>query len=634
LEESLRFLVERGWLWASDGRWLLADIARSSDRRMPTVFKDVLLGRLEALDSETLHVLQAAAVLGENFSRTVLSRIVPAPTLLSRLTELVERGWLLAPQAGNPSLYRFKHTLTRETIYATLLASKRQVLHQRAGEALESLYPEVEEENLELLAYHFGNTGLREKALHYQARAAEKSAGRFALAESLAYFQRARELLDDLPQVESRLRPRVALGLADAHLALGEPAAVVTDVAPVLQLDRTVVSAEFRGACLRRLGMARRRMGEYQAALTHLRDAQDLLAAWPEPRSAYPRAMADTAGAELLAVELEIAQTLFEMRDNDAAGQQAERVLARLDRRQQPELAAEALNLLGGIAYRADDAESSARLVQQSLAIYQADGNRSGAARAYANLGLLAASRSDVETARDNLALSLSIHEALGNVQGIATTRNNMGRLARNRGAYPEAVQHLTAAVEAARQAELSALLAQGLINLAEAKWLLGQSGQALAMLDECESICRDNDFGDLLSEALTRRADCLTDERRLSEAEAAALAAIALAKELENDFSLSDAQRALARVHRRQGRFVRAMRFAATAWEARSGDDDERGRARFAAEYALALRDSGRHADSAGVLDQHVRSAMPHESPPVLQEIADALRAAVALAR
>jgi predicted ATPase/class 3 adenylate cyclase len=634
LEEALRFLVERGWLWASDGRWFLADIARSSDRRMPATFKDVLLGRLEALDSETLHVLQAAAVLGESFSRTVLSRIVPAPTLLSRLTELSERGWLLAPQAGNPSQYRFKHTLTRETIYATLLASKRQVLHQRAGEALEALYPEAEEENLELLAYHFGNTGLREKALHYQVRAAEKSAARYALAESLAYFQRAREMLNDQPQVESRLMPRVALGLADAHLALGEPAAVASDVAPVLQLDRTVVATEFRAACLRRLGTARRRMGEYQAALTHLRDAQDLLAAWPEPRASYPRAMADTAGIELLAIELEIAQTLFEMRDNEAAEQQAERVLARLDRRQQPELAAEALNLLGGIAYRAEDAETSARLVQQSLALYQADGNRSGAARAYANLGLLAASRHDAETARDNLALSLAIHEALGNVQGIATTRNNMGQLARNRGAYAEAVQHLRGAVESARQAELGALVAQGLINLAEALRLTGQPGQALPALDECEKVCRDNDLGDLLCEALIRRADCQTDQRRLAEAEAAAVSAIALAEELESSDLLSDAQRALARIHRRQGRFVRAMRFAAAAWEARADDDDKRSRARFAAEYALALRDSGRRQEALELLNQHVRGAVPHESPPVLQEIGDTLSASLSPAR
>ncbi len=190
LEETLRFLVEIGWLRRADQTWQLAEHAHA----LPGEIRDLLLGRLERLDGETLHVLQAAAVLGETFDRAVLNRVVPGPDLSRRLAELEERGWLLAA-ADHTTEYRFKHTLTREIIYATLLSSKRQLLHQRAGEALEELYPDADE-HVELLAQHFGRSALREKSLRYQVQAGQKSAARQALAEALAFFQDAQDNLN------------------------------------------------------------------------------------------------------------------------------------------------------------------------------------------------------------------------------------------------------------------------------------------------------------------------------------------------------------------------------------------------------------------------------------------------------
>src|SRR4030095_12793335 len=110
-----------------------------------------------------------------------------------RRSEVVERGCRLPAAPEQPLLYRFKHTLTRETIYATLLTSKRRVLHQRAGEALESLYPEAQAADVDLLAHHFGHSSLRERALGYAVRAGQAATARHALTEALTYFQQARE---------------------------------------------------------------------------------------------------------------------------------------------------------------------------------------------------------------------------------------------------------------------------------------------------------------------------------------------------------------------------------------------------------------------------------------------------------
>src|SRR5207244_13299450 len=103
---------------------------------------------------------------------------------------------------------------------------------------------------------------------------------------------------------------------------------------------------------------------------------------------------------------------------------QAEQVLRALDRRRYPELAAETLNLLGGIVYRQDEGETAAQLVRESLAIYQAYGNRGGAAAAAANLGVLAAIRQDTDSAYNHFNISLGLREALGDSLGIAISRN------------------------------------------------------------------------------------------------------------------------------------------------------------------------------------------------------------------
>ena len=645
LEEALRFLVESGWLWEAGDRWQLAysrdaagaATANAHARRMPPGFKDLLLRRLDLLPSETLHVLQAAAVLGESFDHTVLSHVVGGPAVARRLSELVERGWLLPAHAQNPLLLRFKHTLTRETIYATLLTSKLRVLHQRAGEALESLYPEAQAENVEVLAYHFGHSSLREKALGYLVRAASAAAARHALAESLTYYQQARDIVAQLPEPQIRLGAAIGLGLADVHLALGDHNNAVADILPQLDLPQSELAAEVRAGCWRRLATAHRRMGQFGEALENYQIAREVLMAQPELAGAragggteilapLPGPAGDTADREARIIELGLAQTLYDMRENQRARAQAEHALRGIDRRRYPELAAETLNLLGGIARLDGETEPATELVRDSLAIYQAYGNRAGAAATYANLGVLAATRQDVDTAYNNFALSLGLREALGDSAGIAITRNNLGQLERNRGHFAEAIQHLTVAAEKARHAELNPLLAQSLANLGHALTLAGQRGPALTALDDAELLCRNYGLKNTLCEVAWKRAECLLEADDLAGAERGAEAALALANDLNATDLRSEARRVLSRLYRRLGQPAAALEHSAAAWQARAKDLNPVTRARFAAEYALAQSAAGLHADARRLLDDHVNPVQLPESAVTLREIAVAL--------
>jgi tetratricopeptide (TPR) repeat protein len=621
IEEALRFLVERGWLWRSNGSWQLAALERALDRGVPTDFRELLLGRLDHLNNETLHVFQAAAVLGEFVDRTALAHTVHEPDLASRLAELVERGWLLPEE---PHVYRFKHTLTRETVYSTLLTSKRQILHQRAGEAMEALGPEFEEESVELLAHHFAHSSLHERALQYLVRAGAKSAARHALPESLSYYQQAQQLLPRCPHLQAGLGPRIAVGLADVHLAFGEPAAAIGDVSPLLEKTPLQVPPQLRAACHRRAGAARRAMGEFPAALEHYRAALSLLAT--ESAAQVRAVLSGTAGEEACASELGIAQTLFDMRENQKARELAEELLSAIDRRMHPRLAAEAHNLLGGIAHRTGDSETGRRMVQMSLSIHQSSGNRAGAAACYSNLGILAAVNRDPETAGENFELSLALREQLGDSRGIAVTRNNLGQLERDRGRFTEAAQHLQLATETARRSELTQVLAQCLANLGHVMTLTNCSEEALAALDEAESLCQSYGYRDLRCEVLWKRAECLVESGELPAAEAQASSAAVFAVELRSRDLESEARRALARTYRKMGRPDQAREEAGVAWSARAWDSNPVSRARFAAEYSLCLMACNQQRQARELLLEAVEAVDLHESPTFMQDLSEAL--------
>ncbi|MFQ5408749.1 MAG: tetratricopeptide repeat protein, partial [Anaerolineales bacterium] len=501
LEESLRYLIEHGWLLRVGQNWQLAKHVGA----LPSEFRDLLLGRLERLDGETLHVLQAAAVLGEMFERAVLNRVAPGSDLSRRLRELEERGWLLAVN-DRRTQYRFKHTLTREIIYATLLASKRQVLHQRAGEALEALYQDADE-HVELLAQHFAGSALREKSIRYQVQAGQKSAARQALAEALAFYQGA---LESLNGAASPWRLQIALGLADVHLARGEPNSIIEALTQLL--DDGLTPAQ-RAACLLRLGAAQRDIGELDAALQHFTAALELA-----PKQERP------------ALLLGRAQTHFDRHELEAAESYALQVLEDTG----PGLHAEALGLLGGIAYRRGDIQTAADHVAQSLALHRGRGNRGGAAAAYANLGVLAAMRDDPVAARDNFTLSLELRTALGDAHGTAVVCNNLGQLEQKSGNLEAAGQYLERAIKIARHAELARVLVQSLANLGAVQTEAGQLEAAKAYLDEAETLGRRYGFDDLRYETLCHRAAWAVEVGDYVTAEHDAREALAGAQDLE----------------------------------------------------------------------------------------------------
>lgn len=179
---------------------------------VPSTLQDSLMARLDRLGGAK-EIAQIAATIGRQFLYSLLAAIVPIGTaeLDAALAKLIDAN-LIFPQsrAIEPS-YSFKHALTRDVAYDSLLRARRQQLHERIARTLEELYPGVPTQDPEILAYHFGRAALPGPACDYAQRAGERAIARSAYAEAVAHFSAALTEAGRLPPGEDRERRELSV---------------------------------------------------------------------------------------------------------------------------------------------------------------------------------------------------------------------------------------------------------------------------------------------------------------------------------------------------------------------------------------------------------------------------------------
>ena len=142
-------------------------------------------------------LLQTASVLGREFAPRLLQALWEEPTPLEPLLLDLKRLEFLYERArGEEPIYVFKHALTQDVTYDSLLTTRRQVLHAAAGQAMERLYPDWLAEHYEALAHHFTRGAVWEKAFDYLTRSGDKARQAYANQEAIAFYTQAIEVSD------------------------------------------------------------------------------------------------------------------------------------------------------------------------------------------------------------------------------------------------------------------------------------------------------------------------------------------------------------------------------------------------------------------------------------------------------
>jgi predicted ATPase len=214
LEESVRTLMEMQVLVGDRGAYRLGRDLPSI--QVPATVQAVLAARLDRLPAEEKQLLQTAAVIGTEVPLVLLQTVaeVPEAPLRLGLTHLQAAEFLYETRLFPEHEYTFKHALTQQVAYETLLQERRRALHARIVVALEALAGDQVAEQVERLAYHALRGEMWTKALAYGRRAGEKVMAQSAYREAVAYFEQALSALQYLPEQHDTREQAIDLRLA------------------------------------------------------------------------------------------------------------------------------------------------------------------------------------------------------------------------------------------------------------------------------------------------------------------------------------------------------------------------------------------------------------------------------------
>lgn len=212
MEEMVRALFDLGVLVHSMGG---ISLTKPLDEvHIPATVQGVLAGRIDQLGAAEKDLLQTAAVIGREFSLSLLTQVAQQDeeTLVPLLSRLQTAEFIYEQPAFPEVEYTFKHALTQDVAYHSLLSERRQEVHARTAQAIASLYHEhLNDHRLRELAYHSAQSGNTEKAAEYYQRAGELALKNSAYTEAIRDLNHALDLLPALPPSPDRPQQELTL---------------------------------------------------------------------------------------------------------------------------------------------------------------------------------------------------------------------------------------------------------------------------------------------------------------------------------------------------------------------------------------------------------------------------------------
>ena len=496
IEELCRTLLESGALVIQDGE---AHLASSIDSLLiPDTVEAVLKSRLDRLDPEAREVLRCAAVIGRQFGLELLSRVVPSRSRLKSALETLRSGGLIQRTGLVPEpTYRFKHALTRDVTYESLLERQRKERHALVGEAIEDLYTDHREEQSGRLAVHFAAAKDWNKAIQYGLAAAKRAESLWHLPETVETLIRTRDWIERGNKDPAERTPLLIQLLLDLerHLEkLGrrdEQQAIIDDLRDLLPTD----------ASTKELGEIYVRQGDLYTLLDHYSEARPL----------FDQAL-EIAGqledSELRGKILRsLGHLLWRQGNYDEAVPWLEQAVEHArDSDDTSRLIVDLLNL-GRALRRLDDFDRALDIGDEALELANETGNPVDQSYAYNYKGhlLRAMARADdaieafEEGGRRAREAGMPAREAFNTI-GAAAIYLEQGQLERGLTAYEESVQ-------LARRANRADQLAQCLVLLGEALGNCGKPDEAVPHFEEAVAVLRRIGIEEPLASALAQLA-------------------------------------------------------------------------------------------------------------------------------
>jgi class 3 adenylate cyclase/tetratricopeptide (TPR) repeat protein len=465
-DNNILLITDRGGQLCCDLVGDPQDVAQN----LPDTLQGIVLSRIDRLTPEQQLTLKVASVIGRSFAYATLRSLLWEHTqihdelLQMHLSDLAARD-LTVLELPEPDLtYVFKHVITRDVTYETLLYTQRRQLHRSvarwyegrwSGAALSPYYA--------VLVYHWHQAGDEEREGYYARLAGLRAAAQYANEEALSYFNRAFQLTP-----ESHLQERFELLLAreQVNFYYAEQEMRAFDLVELAQLAEELDDDQARAVAAWRGARYAEQIGNYavaatsaQRAVTWAQVAGDAVSEgeaynqwadalmrqgyYEQAISLYEQALIITRDggdehreAQTLA---NIATLHFYWGRLDALQEYAQQAIALFDKYADRLGQARCLNLLGLAYYETDQFTRAIRQYEQALATYTDIGDRRGQSAVYSNLGNVYADYGDYEWAEAYYERAIGIDQQIGDRGGEGTNLITLSMIRNDLGEYEEA---------------------------------------------------------------------------------------------------------------------------------------------------------------------------------------------------
>lgn len=229
IEEILKAMIADGDIFYANNKW---DRKEISQLRVPRTVQAAVQQRTQQLDQNTINALTLAAVMGRRFDFDILRLLlgVQEVELTAMLKELV-KAQLVVEESANK--FAFRHALTREAIYSSLLLRERSTMHRAVAEAIERKHTHAMHTHPADLSYHFYTGGVWDKALTYSHQAAIEACDLYAQREAIIYYSRA---LVAARELNIEIDPKLLRDRGHAYEILGDFNSALDDFEQALLL--------------------------------------------------------------------------------------------------------------------------------------------------------------------------------------------------------------------------------------------------------------------------------------------------------------------------------------------------------------------------------------------------------------
>lgn len=431
VEEVIRSLLDAGLVVRRNAHWVATrEIERIA---LPDTLAGVIAARLDQLAEEAKRLAQTASVIGREFDYGVLRAIYERPQAMDPPLLELQRRELIREKARLPQPnYAFKHALTQETAYASLLMTRRRELHRRVAERLEELEPERVNE----IARHLLEALEEQRAIPYLVEAGDRAARAYAMAEAQEVYRQAIRLLER--HADAGLARRAHEGLGKVQTLAGDLGGAAQTYRGMLSLAEGFEEVPMQVSAHNKLAKVVLYMGQFEESDRHLVSAERLAEQYEDrpglAETCFVRCAIGTLSAQFDQAEHYLGRSVQIGHDLR---------LGELEAMSLAHLAATMVYMT-----RFDEAWERA---QEGLVVSRASGDRAHEAEILSfAVPYVHLTRQEIDQARDSAAEALGIAERIGSVVAEMMASYVQGEIDRLQGRCAQAVRNLQRARQAA----------------------------------------------------------------------------------------------------------------------------------------------------------------------------------------